>query len=216
LIAIVVVAIVMTGITPLVFAVVGSRVQQRRAEQAQQLAQAEVDRVRTIVERGVYTINDLPADAGSNNLTTFPVANAIYPQLKSTDPAKNTYIASEPVPSTVFLPVDTTGDGKPDFLVQSFRTTGIPTGPTGTVPNGFRMGVRVYVDTPLLRDSLAKGLLTNPTALNPKIQASLTFTTGLGEQAFKPLSVLYSTIVRSDAPGSLDDYRSVCPAGGGC
>lgn len=54
LISIAVIAVVISSFTPPIFLAVGTRVQNRRAEQAMQLAQAEVDRVRRLVERGQY------------------------------------------------------------------------------------------------------------------------------------------------------------------
>ena len=51
LVAMVVASIMVMIITPPVFLVTAARVQQRRAQQSLQLAQAEIDRVRTTVER---------------------------------------------------------------------------------------------------------------------------------------------------------------------
>ncbi len=54
LMAIIVVTILLVGITPPIFLVVGTRVQNQRAEQAMQLAQLEIDRVRVLMERGDF------------------------------------------------------------------------------------------------------------------------------------------------------------------
>ncbi len=207
LLAIVIVAITMASITPLMFAVVATRVQQRKAEQATQLAQAEIDRIRTTVERGIYTAADLPATVGTSlgtnpNLSNLPTT--ISSSTKSTSTSCNSYNGGT-IAATTLLPVDTNGDCQSDFLVQSFRTTG-QTG--STVPTtGFRMVVRVYADTSTLRQRL--GSLSNAN------RASLTFTTGNG-QVYQPLAVLTSTIVRNDTSGSLQNYGSICTTPGGC
>lgn len=201
LVAIVIVALILVSITPPIFMATAARVQQRRAELAQQLAQSEIDRVRTTVERGVYSAADLPDVRTS--LSGAP-PTVVLGQLKSTKSSCSTYTGAT-VSSTTLLPVDVNGDCQSDFLLQSFRTQG----PAGTaVPtSGFRMVVRVYADTPLLRQQLAN-LNTTP--------ASLKFTTGLGQQVTNPLSVLYSTIVRNDTNNSLQDYRTVCSTAGSC
>lgn len=202
--AMVIVSITMIGVTPLMFMVTASRVQLRRAEQAQQIAQAEIDRVRTTVERGVYAATDLPAVVTSA-LGTVAAASTVDSQImKSTRPNCNSY-DGRTLGSGTFLQVDTNGDCVSDFLLQSYRTAGTP---GTTVPtSGFRMAVRVYVDNPTLRQNLSN-LRTNPVALS--------FTSGLGGQISRPMTVVYSTIVRNDTGNSLQDYRAVCTAPGAC
>jgi hypothetical protein len=193
-----------------------SRIQDRRAEQALQIAQGEIDRVRSIVERGTYTNDDLPTavdiPGGEFRDVAPPSPSNVSSQLKSPDPTCNTY-DGRPVSRDTLLQVDVTGrdaDGscKSDFLVQTFRTRGPGETATPAKTTAFRMGVRVYVDTALLRNS---GSLATPVE-----QASLTFTTGLGGQTRKPLSVLSSTIVRNDQSTSLQDYKDLCESPSGC
>ncbi len=201
LVAMVVASVMIMVITPPMFMVTAARVQQRRAQQALQLAQAEVDRVRATVERGVYTANDLPAPVGST-LTNVAAPTGVATVLKSTNPSCNTYNGT-PIASNILLPVDTNGDCRSDFLVQSFRTTG----PAGTaVPvTGFQMRVRVYADIPLLRQQL--GQLS-------AVPARLATGSGVGGSARQPLAVLQTTMVRPDTQNSLQNYRTVCTNGG--
>lgn len=209
LVAIVVVSITLIAITPPIFFITATRVQSRKAEQALQVGQAEIDRVRAVVERGVYTASELPAVVGSINSVPAPtgISSGV---LKSSIASCNTYTGVT-VATTSLLPVNTDLDPgnlstcRSQFLVQTFRTAG-PAGSSVTT-SGFRLGVRVYADIPLLRQSLGS-LQTE--------QASLKFTSGNGNQNLRPLAVLYSTLVRNDTSSSLQDYRAICPATGGC
>ncbi|XHX76851.1 MAG: prepilin-type N-terminal cleavage/methylation domain-containing protein [Stenomitos frigidus ULC029] len=210
LVAIVVVSITLIAITPPIFFITATRVQSRKAEQALQVAQAEIDRVRAVVERGVYAAADLPAEVA--NISNVPAPTSIAGVLKSSTVACNTY-AGVTVAATALLPVNTDLDPsnlaacRSQFLVQTFRTEGTPA--TSSVPtSGFRLGVRVYSDNPLLRQNLGNGLQTQ--------QASLRFVSGLGDQNRRPLAILYSTIVRNDTSTSLQDYRTVCSTPNGC
>jgi prepilin-type N-terminal cleavage/methylation domain-containing protein len=211
LVAIVVVSITLIAITPPIFFITATRVQSRKAEQALQVAQAEIDRVRAVVERGVYTTADLPAEVGSINNVPAPtsIASGVLKSANSSSSC-NTYTGAT-VPVTALLPVNTDLDPsnlaacQSQFLVQTFRTAGTPGSSVPT--SGFRLGVRVYSDNPLLRQNLS-GLQT--------AQASLRFVSGLGDQNRRPLAILYSTIVRNDTSNSLQDYRTVCSTPSGC
>ncbi|HEY9894400.1 MAG TPA: type II secretion system protein [Candidatus Sericytochromatia bacterium] len=211
LVAIVVVSITLIAITPPIFFITATRVQSRKAEQALQVAQAEIDRVRAVVERGVYTTADLPAVVGSINNVPAPtsIASGVLKSANSSASC-NTYTGVT-VPVTALLPVNTDLDPsnpaacQSQFLVQTFRTAG--TAGSSVPTSGFRLGVRVYSDNPLLRQNLS-GLQT--------AQASLRFVSGLGDQNRRPLAILYSTIVRNDTSNSLQDYRTVCSTPNGC
>ena len=225
LIAIVIVSITLVSITPPIFWATGTRIQNRRAEQALQLAQGEIDRVRTLVDQGQATIDLLPPIAvGVANIRL--VNNVAAPTIPkdgnviSVNPlCTNRDDGKAPDSPTKYLQVNTdpnpenSNDCKANFLIQTFRSTGfdengiVPTGTTA--PAGFVMGVRVYsiVAEPNLKESKA---LTE--------QASLKGTNGLGNQLTRPLAVQYSTIVRSNASKNLDIYRKLCPSSGagGC
>lgn len=214
LVAVVVVSITLIAITPPIFFITATRVQNRKAEQALQVAQAEVDRVRAVVERGVYTANDLPAEVSS--IKDVPAPTSVENVLKSANSSSscNTYIGAT-VPATKLLPVNTDIDPtnaaacESQFLVQAFRTAGTPN--ARGITTGFRLGVRVYADIPLLHQNLGS-LQTE--------QASLKFTSGVGNQNLRPLAILYSTVVRNDTSNALQDYRTICPSPspttGGC
>lgn len=60
LMGILVISVVAITITPPIVLSTATRVQNRRAEQAMQLAQAEVDRIRVFVEQGVADTAKLP------------------------------------------------------------------------------------------------------------------------------------------------------------
>lgn len=208
LVAMLIVSIVMVAITPPVFMATASRVQQRKAQQALQLAQGEIDRVRTLVERGTYTPADLPPVV--DNVATAAAASSMIGQRRSVNPTCNTYTGTQ-VGATQFLPIDVSGIlttpnnacPQPGFLLQSVRTAG--PGEANNMPMGFRMAVRVYAYTPSLEQNF--GTLRTD-------RAPLSFTTGLGQQTRQPLAVLYSTIVRNDSSTSLQNYQTLCTNGG--
>lgn len=188
LIAIMVITVVIAALTPPIFLSVATRVQNRKAEQAMQLAQGEIDRVRRLVERGDYTIFD--PDPNQRPLTLPPVAASGMTCLNN---------VSAPASAEEILNLN--NDNIHKFRVQSFRTDGILDPNTGK-PVAFNLGVRVYAwfpDGPTLE--------TQP--------ASLKFTSAVGSQRTRPLSVLYTKVVRSDTPNSLNYYSNAvgtsCP-----
>lgn len=188
LVAITVIAVVITSFTPPIFLAVATRVQNRRAEQALQLAQGEVDRVRRIVEQGSYSDSDLP-----------PIGNSNVRQQSA--PNGTTNIANQTTATTGLL-IDVNGDGTSDFLVQTFRSQGVPLDGKTVA---FELGVRVYVAT--VRNAF--GELDNP----PQRPASLRLTTAVGSQRRLPLAMMYTTVVRSDTVNSLCAYRQLGPQG---
>ena len=212
LVAIVVVSITLVAITPPIFWATGTRVQNRRAEQAIALAQGEIDRVRAEIERGGgVTTLDLPKSVGAT--TTFanyegPRPTAAWNKVRSTDPLKNTAeivtrgVARFPEASE-YIPVDTSGDGTADFFVQVFRDIGVcdstPT-PCATtdVPRIFNMTVRVY--SAIAKDSTLVNLENK--------RASLMGTTGTKQAINRPLAVLSSQVARSVNPKALEQYQS--------
>ena len=83
LVAIVIIAITTTVMTPMVILAVGARVQSQRTEQAFQIAQAEVDRIKVIVERGGdYTLNIALAPTGVNSVADFDVVPVPAPTMQ--------------------------------------------------------------------------------------------------------------------------------------
>jgi prepilin-type N-terminal cleavage/methylation domain-containing protein len=189
LVAIMVIAVTVAAITPPLFVSVATRVQNQRAEQAQQLAQQEIDRVRILVERGAYD---------ATNYTTIlpPAATGLITGVAAptTAPPQNSNLndRAQATSATRAYVVDVDRDGREDFLVQIFRDQGV-NGVSGSPPPiGFRMGVRVYSSQ--ARPRLGS-LLTDT--------ATLKFVTGQGQQITRPLAVLYTQIARSDSRNSL-------------
>ncbi|MBW4541497.1 MAG: type II secretion system GspH family protein [Myxacorys chilensis ATA2-1-KO14] len=213
LVAIIVVTITVVSITPPIFWATGSRVQTRRAEQALQLAQGEIDRVRALVERDKFDLTNLPPDAGTEEEVRAGIAapnSAQENKVVTANPscssktnvsipdAQNKYIQ-------VDVDLDQNGNCDADFLVQTFRSRGLDANgnaiAAGQKPAGFVMGVRVYSFVARENLNANKG---------EKEQVSLKGTTGLGNQLQRPLAVLYSTIVPSNASTNMDLYRALC------
>ncbi len=213
LVAMVIISITIVSITPPIFWAVASRVQTERAEQAQKLAQGEIDRVRAIVERG-ETANLPPTLSTLTEVTvrsSTPAPNAAGTGMISAV-ASCPGTTFPPTSVTTFTQVDTNGNCKPDFLLQTFRSQGVDqsgntfTGANGQILSGFVMGVRVYsfVAAPALTAGQGS---TQPAALRG--------TNGLGNQLNRPLAVLYSTIVSSNSSQNLTLYRRLCPSANG-
>jgi prepilin-type N-terminal cleavage/methylation domain-containing protein len=195
LVAIAVIAASISVITPAVVLAVATRVQNQRADQAFQLAQAEVDRIKLIVERGgSYTLNIPTAPANISTAAQFP-AGVNAPEILNATTFSTTYNAARPV--------DVNDDGVDDFGVQIFRTVGST---VGTRPVAFDLGVRVY-RADVIDNKPATALTTT--------QAALTFTSGEGQSGSRPLAVIYTNIVKSDADRSLCDYNTYLNSTGG-
>lgn len=178
--AMLIIVVTVTMITPPIFLSVATRVQNQRMEQALQLAQSEIDRVQLLVERGTYANTDLPPSIG-----TGAVASASAPS-STVDGRADISAAGEA------YEVDIDNDGDSDYAVQFFRTDGS----TGTANSddqilSFNMGVRVY-------SMLA---FENGGTLGTT-QAPAQFTSGTGKQSSQPLAVLYTTVARGDATNS--------------
>jgi len=176
LVAIVVVAMIGASIAPVMVLSVATRVQSQKAEQALQLAQSEVDRVKVLIERG--SINDVTTLLP---LATGDVNTVVEPGSLETDPDNLAFNEA--------LSVDIDSDGSPDFAVQRFRVeeTGVTT--------GFRVGVRVY-DHRALVEGGNLGIE----------EAAIGFTTNDGERLEAPLAVLYTTAFASEQGESLCNF----------
>jgi type II secretory pathway pseudopilin PulG len=218
LVAIIVITVTLVSILPPIFWATGTRVQNRKAEQASQLAQGEVDRVRTLMERGGYTLTQLPPiPPGATNANIRQATIAAAPTnstgtLVSSNSSCNTGTGIPPTDYQRYTPVDTDnlpGPCSPEFLIQTFRSPGVDengaelTLASTTLPHGFVMGVRVYANVAATELAAGRGQTQ---------QASLKGTSGLGGQRFRPLAAQYTTIVRSSASQNLSVYRTLCPA----
>jgi type II secretory pathway pseudopilin PulG len=191
LVGILVITIVLAASTPPILIAAATRIQNRNAEQAFQIAQQEVDRVRLLMEQGDYADANLPP-ADSSITDPNNIKNVSAPTTSCNKPC---------TPTT---PTQAIQDG--DFLIQTFRETGVREQQVGADPDGnnqviaFRMGVRVYSNAAI--QNLANG------GSLEKEAASLQMTDGLGQQRQKPLAVLYTDFVRGDLTLSLQGYRN--------
>jgi prepilin-type N-terminal cleavage/methylation domain-containing protein len=178
LVAIVVISISVAAVTPALVISVASRVQSQKSEQALALAQTEIDRIRTLMERGatseISSGTALPIASGSSALDVA---------------APGSFVAANPTLLQARR-VDLNGDGTSDFAVQAFRTPGISAAGEAVA---FEMGVRVYSieaeGNTLTKDAGRLGL-----------------TSGSGARSTQPLATLYTTIVRGDSPNALCNY----------
>ena len=223
LVAIIVITITVVAITPPIMLATASRVQSRRAAQANQVAQGEVDRIRLLVERSdqlsKYAEKDLPASAGTT-IKDVPAAtvapsgapSAASPLLTSNStctteaaryPFQKSFVEGTPtqqLPVANLVRVDINNDCTPEYVMQVFRAEDqSPT--TGGLPLAFKVGVRVYSyfpdqSFPILRIDQ---------------RASLNGGTGAGDRmadgSRRPLAVLYTTIARSGSSATLCQIR---------
>jgi type II secretory pathway pseudopilin PulG len=169
---------ILVGIAPPLGIVVATRVQNRRAEQAQQLAQAEIDRVRILVEQRAYTAEDLPG-VGTGAPTV------IRSKLRS--PASCGNEDNQNVNANELVQVDVNGNCEADFLVQSIRNDDGPRVSSTRPPGRFTMTVRVYTAS----------ARSNITSLQTQ-QASLKLAGGEGSQRTNPLAVVTTEIFSLD------------------
>ncbi|HIK14913.1 MAG TPA: type II secretion system protein [Leptolyngbyaceae cyanobacterium M33_DOE_097] len=206
LVAIIILSLLGLAITPPMFLAAGTRVQARRADQANQIAQSEIDRVRSMVERGssTLTVSDLPAIATATNLkdaaaaTPTTTVSATNPLLTNAKCNSSSLYARDvlQVPVSSVVLVDQDGDCTPDYMMQVFRSQG-NAATASDVPTSFQVGVRVYAIT---QGAASQTLMTDRTA-------SLIIGTGPKDKVDgnkrRPLAVLYSTVTRSDTSGGL-------------
>lgn len=205
LVAIAVIALTSAMIGPPLVLAAATRLQNRRVEQAVQIAQGEVDRVRTLISLSQHERQVLPEVTGAANLEAEPRPAGAINQLQSIDNGCSTY-DGDPLPVGQVLPIDIDGDCEEDFLMQVFRedgdisTTENNRGASGR-PSRFNMMVRVYAAS--ARANLGSDALETQAA-------SLRFTSGQGNQQERPLAVITSDMSWSDSDGSLFCYHGEC------
>jgi prepilin-type N-terminal cleavage/methylation domain-containing protein len=206
LMAILIVTIILSFISPLIFLTIATRVQNRRVEQAMAIAQSEIDRVQVVMAKGLAKTDEaanLPPveDKDNSEATLSKIYQIAAPNsIMSGDPKKITEIAY-PANTRQVKKIDINDDGRTDFLVQVFRDEGqrFNTGVFYDQLAVFKMGVRVYASP--AEPNVTAGTLRTEVA-------DVKFVTGLGQQATNPLIVLYTEVGRSDVDLSLDTYRA--------
>ena len=202
LVAIVIISITVVAITPPMFVATASRIQSRRAEQANAIAQAEIDRIRTIVERSnSYTTAQLPANGGTGAAPAIAAAAGVNAALLASPGAcsgKTKYpeAVTPTAIATQVIPVDVDGDCTPEFAMQVFRSNDcVPDALKNVVPAvppyAFTAGVRVYGYE-----------VGNPMSKLSPVRARLGITAGRGGDNSasgaerQPLQVLYTKVAR--------------------
>ena len=197
--AIVIIATVLSFISPLLLLVAASRVQLKETEQAISLAQNQVDLVQAYMARGVdqNTSDDDSTLSAESKLPPVSTGSTLLSQA-----APNTIlpIGGRLTDASQALEVDTDNDGSADFLVQTFRDSGQRFNSGEAINNlaVFRMGVRVY-------SIQAKSKLESNNGATEA--ASLLFLQGIKERTRQPLAVVFSEVSQSDLEISLDAYN---------
>lgn len=185
LVAIVMVGLIGSAIAPALLISVATRVQSQKAEQALELAQSEIDKVRQIMERGEYEkdgTSTLPEAApfdGDDYKFDYDVAKVNPPDKgEPLDPGDYDYYPE----ALQTKEVELNGER---FAVQVYRTPG--KFGDDDVPVTFNLGVRVYdYDAVVNSDSLQ----TKP--------AALSMVSSQGQRTDSPLVALYTTVTASD------------------
>jgi len=197
LVALVVIAVTTASITPMLIFSVATRVQNQKTEQALQLAQGELDKVRLVVEQG--------GDYGGRltDIGLVAVATSTASTITTVSaPTRFVATLADVANATDARVIDTDGDGDNDFAIQLFRNTGIEVnsqtpGITASTPVVFNVGTRVY---DIRAEALAsEGKLSTD-------EANLQFTSGEGGRSRRPLAVLYGQISQGDRDGGLCQY----------
>jgi len=209
LVAIVVLTIVLGFIAVPIAVTTGSRVQNRRVEQAQQIAQSFTENARiqmSLLETWTYSGTTPSISSAQPTFSYSPVGT-----IPNTPTVSYSTVSSVPAPTTncnTTGPTYTTAcsaaslfgydidrNGSPDFYVQAFRVSDARSASTNEVI-GFDMGVRVYSS-----EALSKlGSLTTT-------RRSVSLTSGAGNGT-EPLAVAYTSIYRSEEGNSLVSFNS--------
>lgn len=200
LVAMIIITVTVAIITPPVFLAVGTRVNNRRTEQALQVGQGEIERVRLLMMSN-QSFNDIE--------TSLPKDSGVGPTQLQTAPAATTICVDGPPPAacssaTALYKVP----GNSDLYIQTFRDAGktiARTDPnTGNVQNeiiAFNLGVRVYSKEVLNAGGTAlKGTLQTD-------EGSINFTSGTKSRGSKPLVTMYTEMIRSSQKESLTEMR---------
>jgi prepilin-type N-terminal cleavage/methylation domain-containing protein len=213
LVAVIILTLTVVSVLPPIFWATATRVQNRRVEQAVQLAQSEIDRVRVAFERDARALDQLPPRTGAGlrpnaGPPTAVIAEAQKLRSNVPDCNRDDGAQSPNVGSVIAVDTDPEPAGQPcqaEYLIQTFRGAGLPDDTAASPPAGFVMGVRVY--SIVARDNIQAGRAQVG-------QGKQGGTTGLGTQQLRPLTEQYSTIVRSNFSDTLNIYRQLCRSGG--
>lgn len=190
--AVVILGISVVAISPPIALSIAARVRAHRAQQAMQLAQGEIDRVRLLVENlgpGKTVLTSIEESLPSN------VGN-IKPQSVPAKIPVNPIKACDENLSDEWCYVHLDDDGQWDMAIQRFRTY-TQQQDDGQNLAAFILGVRVYT-----RASIDAGNLESP----PGGTASLALSAATS-QSTRPLAAFSVPIVKADAPSSFNTYE---------
>lgn len=193
LVGILVITLVLAASMPPILMAAATRVQNKRAEQAIQIAQQEVDRVRLLVEQGDYRNDELP-----------PAISGLTNPNRLKDMFPPTSVCST-IPCSPTQPSQAKRSEDGNFIVQIFRDPGVSdpqirdlSTPSQPQILAFRIGVRVY--SKAAEQNLLSGRLVTDAA-------PLRVTDSIAQQTERPLAVLYADFARGDLTPSLRRYR---------
>jgi prepilin-type N-terminal cleavage/methylation domain-containing protein len=224
LLAIIVVAILLTAVAPLIVFSVGTRVQARRVDQATQAARAYIDGVKagTIVPPNyVVTLNEVATDT-TTGTTSFQSQRATFATTPA--PASDSLTCTTPIkgycndpdaapnsttPSLYCVDLDQGGcssSSNRDLIVQGFRsvyeaTPGDPSTLVTSPNSGYLLGVRVY---------RADAFTSGRTLIKSEQEGTFTGGTGL-KPSQAPLVEVTTEVV-----GKGTTYQDFCTRFGGC
>lgn len=195
LVAIILITIVVSIITPPIFLAVGTRVNNRRTEQALQLAQGEIERVRLLMNS---------SQTEAQIATQIPAAVTLAsPDDIATVAAPTVLCATAPPcgANELALAEPQLAQADQRFFIQTFRDEGavIDQGTAATADDitfAFRMGVRIY--SAEASDNLG----------SLEIDTKPLFTSGKGYRGNSPLAVMYTELNRGSTTGGLVNLKN--------
>lgn len=203
--AIAIIVLTVALIAPPLFIATATRVQNRRVEQAFQLAQGEIDRIQVLMSQGENTVNRLPFAVSDLDTQVPPggPAPGILKTPRTSCPGVTIY-QDQQIPVNQALPVDSDGDCAADFYMQTFRTQGsIP-----ALEQSRTASMRRYTDFEVeVRVYSALVAQHNTWAQLEQDQINLNLTSGQGSQRKRPLVVLNNRMSWSDQTFSLCEMR---------
>lgn len=206
LVALFVIQFVVAASAPMIAIAVGTRVQNQFADQALQVAQGEIDKIKTAVARG-ENYKDEVAFISTNARSIADFSDGTKaPAPENLNPAGDLENDDHLTDVTLAKRVDFDGDGTADLAVQVFRNyvdfidrTTPP--PTVTELAAFDIGVRVYRAETL--ENFTAAQLSQNDNLEPMKYG---LTARVGGRSPNPLVVLTASVFKSDTGDSLCDY----------
>ncbi len=150
--SVVIVTIALAAITPAITLAILSRLHSERVETGNFLAQQEIERIRSLVDKGpeIYTTADLPAIAAAANFSQ-PFAAVPAPGSPTATGVGDVLCWDQDTPAELVACNTADFGNGTDYLVQIFRDQGQPCRQPDTVnpyadsrPCVFNLGVRVF------------------------------------------------------------------------